>query len=366
MEVLMHTKVMGLRALCFGVLSLSALAVGLALSPLVGHSAENGSSPELKRFSKHELHMAVDFEVVVYAADELLAEKAIIAAFEKIAKLDDILSDYDSESELSRLSATAGGKDAVALSDDLFRVLAASQRVSVSSGGAFDVTVGPLTKLWRRARRQKELPTAERVAEARNAVGYQKLCLDLDRRTAILSSPGMRLDLGGIAKGFAVDEALKAIHKLGITRALVRGSGDIAAGDPPPGEKGWKVGLAPLDADAQPVHFISLANAAVSTSGDSRQHLIVDGRRYSHLIDPRIGTPVEGRSSVSVIAPTGMLADALASAVSVLGPEAGMALVEATDGAAALIVWQKDDSAEEPVTQKSKRFDSYAIDELHD
>lgn len=334
------------------------LALVTCLLLLVASRGMADDAMSLQRFARTELHMAVEFEVVLYAPDQAAADRAFAAAFDRIAKLNRVMSDYDAESELSRLSASAGSGRPVSLSDDLFAILTASKHLSATSDGAFDVTVGPLTKLWRRARRQRELPSDERIAEARAAVGDKLLELNRDQQAATLLKAGMRLDLGGIAKGYAADGALQAIRETGITRALVRGSGDIVAGDPPPGKEGWKVGLAPLDAEATPERFISITNAAVSTSGDSRQHLVVDGKRYSHIIDPRTGTPVEGRSSVSVIAPTGILADSLASAVSVLGPEAGLKLVEATDGAAALIVSQPSDDVQ-PTTYTSKRFASF-------
>lgn len=331
----------------------------LALGLLAG-TCTISVADEMQRFAKTEFHMAVDFEVVLYAQDEAAANLAFAAAFARIAELNRKLSDYDPESELSRLSARAGDKQLIPLSDDLFAVLRASQRMSEASGGAFDVTVGPLTKLWRRARRQRELPSAERVHEASAAVGHQRLKLDQQTKSAILELPAMRLDLGGIAKGYAVDEALTAIRKVGIQQALVRGSGDIAAADPPPGEKGWKIGLAPLNPDDPPLHFVWLANAAVSTSGDARQHLVVDGRRYSHLIDPRSGAPVEGRSSVTILAPNGLVADSLASAVSVLGLDKGLELVEQTPGAAALLVWEQ--TGGEPRVVRSNRFPTYEIE----
>ena len=163
----------------------------------------------------------------------------------------------------------------------------------------------------------------------------------------------MRLDAGGIAKGYAAEEALAKIRELGITRALVRASGDIAAGEAPPGEVGWKIGLAPLDPDQPPERFILLKNAAVSTSGDSRQHLVVEGKRYSHIIDPHTGYGIQGRSSVSVIAPRGIDADSIASAVSILGPEKGLRLVEDTPGAAALMIVEESGS---PKSYTSSRF----------
>jgi thiamine biosynthesis lipoprotein len=289
----------------------------------------------LARYSRSEVHMGVVFEVVLYAGDAAEADAALSKAMARIATLDNLLSDYDPESELSKLSETStvqGGPPAaefpaVKLSDELWTVLSVSQELSSASDGAFDVTIGPLTKLWRRARRWKELPETEPLAAARASVGYQFLKLDPQACTARLQKPNMRLDLGGVAKGYAADEAVRSVVGCGCSRVLVRASGDIAAADPPPGQQGWKVGIAPLNPDDPPTRFIELAHKAVSTSGDARQHLIVNGRRYSHIIDPRSGTPVSGRSSVSVIAPRGILADGLATAASVLGPEKALALV---------------------------------------
>lgn len=310
-------------------------------------------SAGLSRFRQTGIHMGVEFEVELFAADEQQATAAMKAAFACIAALDKTMSDYDPASELSRLSesSTAPGitppnppptARPIELSDNLWRVLEYSHELSRQSDGAFDVTIGPLTKLWRRARRQKELPSDERLAEAQAAVGYKHLKLDRAAHTAQLLRPNMRLDLGGIAKGLAADEALAEIKKAGISRALVRASGDIAVGDPPPGEAGWRIGIAPLDADVPPTRFVRLANRAISTSGDARQHLVVAGRRYSHIIDPRTGQGVAGRSSVSVIAPRGMQADGVATAVSVLGPEKGLALVAKIPDVELLMVYEDE------------------------
>jgi len=308
----------------------------------------------LRRFRQTGIHMGVEFEVELYTADDQQATAAIRAAFARIAALDRAMSDYDAASELSRLSETStvppgttslnppATARPIELSADLWRVLEYSQALSRQSDGAFDVTIGPLTKLWRRARRQKELPSDERLAEARGAVGHQFLKLDRVAHTAQLLRPNMRLDLGGVAKGLAADEALAEIKKAGISRALVRASGDIAVGDPPPGEAGWRIGIAPLDPDDPPQKFVQLANRAISTSGDARQHLVVAGRRYSHIIDPRTGAGVTGQSSVSVIAPRGMQADGLATAVSVLGPEKGLALVAGIPDVELLIVYEDE------------------------
>jgi thiamine biosynthesis lipoprotein len=246
------------------------------------------------------------------------------------------------------------------LSDDLWQVLDYSHQLSQQTDGAFDVTIGPLSKLWRRARRQNELPAAERIAEARASVGHQFLRLDRERKTAQLLRANMRLDLGGVAKGLAADEGLAAIKACGITQALVRASGDIAVGDPPPGQPGWRIAIAPLDPDDPPTRFVRLANAAISTSGDSRQHLVVNGKRYSHIIDPRTGFGISGRTSVSVIAPRGMQADGLDTAISVLGPERGLDLLEKFKDVALLSV-HRDDSG----VQREVRSQGFAKWEEH-
>ncbi len=333
------------RLACIGLLWI-AIAAGLDSRP-----ASADETRPLRRYRQAALQMGVEFEVELFAPGDPEASQAMTAAFARIAALDKALSDYDPASELSQLSETSAvppGADltnppatakAVPLSDDVWRVLRYSQDLSRQTDGAFDVTIGPLTKLWRRARRQKELPADDRLADARAAVGFQFLKLDETAHTAQLLRPSMRLDLGGIAKGYAADEALAAIQKCGITRALVRASGDIAVGDPPPDQTGWKIGIAPLNPDDEPTRFVRLANRAISTSGDSRQHLVVGGKRYSHIIDPRTGIGVSGRSSVSVIARTGMEADGVATAVSVLGGEQGVALVrQRTDVELLLIV----------------------------
>lgn len=298
--------------------------------------------------------MGLPFRIVLYASDAGAAKTASDAAFARIAQLNDILSDYDTDSELSRLSRSAGEGLAVKLSDDLWFVLERAQVLAARSDGAFDVTVGPYVSHWRKARREKKLPEPRRLAEAGAAVGWRKLRLDSRVRTATLLAPDMRLDLGGIAKGYAVDEALKVLRAYGITRALVAGGGDLAASGPPPGKRGWRIEVAPLDVtNAPPARFVSLAHAALATSGDVFQRLEIAAQRYSHIVDPRTGLGLTDHSLVTVIARDCTTADTLATAVSVLGPERGLKLVETTPGAAAHWV-RKPGSAIE--TGESKGF----------
>ncbi|HEX5447299.1 MAG TPA: FAD:protein FMN transferase [Pirellulales bacterium] len=317
------------------------------------------SEVELHRFQFQQTHMGAPVKITLYASDERSANQAAEAAFARFAQLDQIMSDYKPDSELSRLSGTAGSGQAVEVSDDLWNVLNRSRQVSEASEGAFDITVGPYVRLWRRARRSKEFPPEQRLAEARRAVGHQHLRLDGQRHTAQLLAPGMRLDLGGIAAGYAVDEALAVLAANGVKRALIDASGDIGAGDAPPGEQGWKIGIAPLDPAGPPSRYVVLCNAAVTTSGDAFQHVVIGGRRYSHIVDPRTGLGLTEPSSVCVVAADCITADSLATAVSVMGPRRGLDLIERTPRAAALIVREVNSRVE---THTSKRLSEYELD----
>jgi thiamine biosynthesis lipoprotein len=246
------------------------------------------------------------------------------------------MSDYRETSELMALCQQAGGPP-VSVSEDLFRILSRSQELARLTGGAFDVTVGPVARLWRRARRTGELPDPQRLARARELVGDDKLHLDEKTRSVRLEKSGMLLDLGGIAKGYAADEAISVLQRHGIRRALVAAGGDLVASDPPPGASGWAVAIASLAATEEaPARHLSLRRMAVSTSGDAEQYVEIHGVRYSHIVDPRTGLGVTGRTSVTVVARNGTTSDALATAASVLGPERGLELINSLSGVAAL------------------------------
>ncbi len=309
--------------------------------------------PGLRRFQFTQTEMAVPIRIVFYAPDAQTANGAAQAAYARIHELNGILSDYDPKSELRRLSSASSGGNAIHASDDLWRVLGPALTLSERSDGAFDVTVGPVVRLWRRARRREHLPSPDRLGEARKLVGYKKVKLDAKHQTVELLKPNMRLDLGGIAKGYAVDEALKVLEKREISRVLIDAGGDIRLGDPPPGKPGWVIGIARLEPDAPPSQYLSLARTAVATSGDAWQYVEIDGRRYSHIVDPRTGLGLTDHGSVTVIAPDCITADSLASAVSVLGPEKGLKLIEATPQAATFIVRAPDGKLE---THESARW----------
>lgn len=291
----------------------------------------------LTRFEFSEPHMGTTFTVVLYAGDAGQAARAAGAAFARIAELDARLTDYRDDSETMRITKEAVGR-AVRVSDDLFRVLAAAQAMSVRSGGAFDVTVGPLSHLWRRARRQSELPDPSGVAAARQVSGAALVRLDPAARSVSLARAGMRLDFGGIAKGYAADRALEMLGGARVERALVAAGGDIAVGEPPPGERGWRVAIAPFDSRTPAATAaLTLAHAGVSTSGDAEQWVEIGGVRYSHIFDPRSGQPLTGHRQATAVARDATTSDMLATTLCVLAWSDGLQLVENTPGSSAMI-----------------------------
>lgn len=310
------------------------LRAGLAASLLAGCIVP--SEAPLARFEFTEPHMGTPCRVAFYARDAEEAERARRAAFAELAGVDERMSDYREESEVSLLSRRSGGGP-IPVSEPLFQVLSAAQRFSQLSGGAFDVTVGPVVHLWRKARREARLPDPRELREALERTGWRKLVLDPAARTARLERPGMLLDLGGIAKGHACDRALEALARLGIRRAMVDTGGGMAIGDPPPGRAGWRIQVADRSEKV-----LVLARCGVATSGDWERYVEIDGVRYSHIVDPSTGLGLTNRILVTVVAPDGMSADALSTALSVLGPQRGLRLAEDLPGVEAWMRWREN------------------------
>jgi thiamine biosynthesis lipoprotein len=278
----------------------------------------------LSRFQFAEVHMGMRVTVTLYAPDQARAEAGARAAFSRIAALDAMLSDYRSDSELSRLSATHGAW--VPVSPELFAVLSRAIDIARATDGAFDPTIGPLTLVWREARRTSRVPDAAVIEQARARVGWQFVQLDTSRQAVRLDRAGMRLDLGGIAKGFILQEGLAALDALGLRIALLDAGGDIVCGDAPPGLPGWRIDTPGAD-DAFAARASRLTRAALAASGPAAQFLDANGVRYSHVIDPRTGWGVTSPREVRVIAPDAATADALATALGVLAPAAARAVL---------------------------------------
>ncbi|MDQ6700200.1 MAG: FAD:protein FMN transferase [Acidobacteriota bacterium] len=300
------------------------------------------TAADARRFEAAEPHMGTLFRITIYADDGEQARSAFRAAFDRVKQLDQVLSDYKPDSELMQVCRLAFAKP-IAVSPDLFTVLESAQRLAKETDGAFDITLGPVIRLWREARARKRLPAPEEIEKALRSCGYKKLALDTSGKTVRLLVPDMQIDLGAIAKGYAADQALKVLRGIGFERALIAASGDIAMSGAPPGTGGWRVGIDCPDASAGEFSkVLTLRNAAVSTSGDTEQYLESGGIRYSHIIDPRTGMGLTERVCVSVVATAGMEADSLATAVSVLaarnGDQAALKLMDHHPAASARIV----------------------------
>ena len=260
--------------------------------------------------------MGVPVRIVAYGT-EREARRAADAAFARAATLDRKMSDYNPESELRRATRRAGRW--VPISADLVAVLARSVEVARRSDGAFDPTVGPVVLLWRDARRLGRLPDSAALESARTLVSWRMLHLDTTRSRIRLQRAGMRLDLGGIAKGYVVQQMLIELRRHGVRRALVEAGGDIAVGDAPPGRHGWHVAT-PGASAAVAARATRLVNRFVSTSGPTEQFVVIAGVRYSHVVDPRTGQALRSANLATVIADDGALADALSTALTVLEP----------------------------------------------
>lgn len=257
--------------------------------------------------------MGTTFKITTYASDRELANKAAEESFAAAERINAVASDYIADSELLSFSKLPHGK-AHPVSETLFPLLLQAQYFAGKTEGRFDPTLGPLTKLWRESRRRKTLPDAEALTKALAASGHEKLILDEKNRTLTFTVPGMRLDLGGIAKGQAADAMLAVFKKHGLTRTSITCGGDVRVGDPPPGKTHWTIAVK-TTGEAKPP--LELANAAVSTSGDLHQFIEIAGKRYSHIIDPHTGLGLTEARTATVTAPTAAESDAMATAACV-------------------------------------------------
>lgn len=302
---------------------------------LVGASSPScARKGPVKVDSGHQLVMGTFARVVVIAESRDAGLACIRAAMAEIRKVDELMSDYRSDSEISLVNKKAS-EEPVPVSEPTYEVLKRSVEFSRLTDGAFDVTVGPLMDLFHNAQKGATAPTAEQIAEAKSKVGFENLKLDPENRTVQFAVEGMRLDLGGIAKGHAIDRAIEAARHSGALGAMVDIGGDIRCfGSPPEGREHWLIAV--QDPNRPPEEFggggllltLKVNDVAVTTSGDYQQYVMIGGKRLSHIMDRKTGTSAEGLSSVTIIAENATDADALATSVSVMGPQKGLALIE--------------------------------------
>lgn len=300
-------------------LLLCLLAVVVPLAP--------ASEPGLHLVRRAHYIMGTVFEIEAYGQDAEGTAAAVEEAFAAIRRADEILSDYRDDSELSRLNRD-GAKGFVPLSAELFAVLRQSVEYARLTDSAFDVTVGPAVDAWRQASQEGRLPDDRERSHWLSRVGYSRLRLDESQRAARFDRPGMRVDLGAIGKGWAVDRAAEILRQRGVERALISaGTSSIYALGAPPGQLAWKVAIRHPRREEDLLALVLLRDESLSTSASYEQTHEVAGKAYSHILDPRTGWPVDAMWSSTVIAPAAAESDALSTAAFVLGLERAEAML---------------------------------------
>lgn len=278
-----------------------------------------GARGELIRYEDSRVSMACVYSIVVYGEDEGSLRQIVNEAFDEVDRIDRLMSHYKPASPLSRLNRDAA-RGPMQVEPELFDFIAECLRYSRESDGAFDITVGPLMKAWGFFRGEGRMPSAAELAAARGAIGYQHVVLNAAERTIRFARAGIELDLGGIAKGYAVDSVIALLKRRGITRALVSAGGSTIYGlGAPPGNDAWKVKLEDPLGQGKVATTVRLNDQALSVSGNYEKFFELAGVRYSHVMDPRAGWPVQGVLSVAVITNNGTAGDALDNAFYVAG-----------------------------------------------
>jgi thiamine biosynthesis lipoprotein ApbE len=319
-----------------------------------GYEDGTGQKQELKLFKKASLSMGTVFEATIYAPDKYVAEKTFNDVFQEINRLDYLMSNYKKESVLSELNKNASAEPANC-NKELASVIEQSLQYSDITDGAFDITIGPLMKKWGFFKKKGRIPGKEELESVLESVSYKNIIIEEKTikslaknpgtvKTVFFKNPDTRIDLGGIGKGYAVDRAVSVLKQNGISSALINFAGNIYTFGTPPGKESWVIGLQHPRESEGLLGTFEIKDKAVSTSGDYEKFFTIEGKRYSHIIDPRTGNPVKGIVSVTIVTGNATRADALSTGVFVLGLEKGMDLIEQLPDVEGIIVYENADS----------------------
>jgi len=312
-------------------------------------------SAQLKRFEFSENKMGSSFNIIFYHTDSAEAISLAKKCFLIVDSLNNIFSDYSSESEVGKLALQTNQTD-IKVSDELFSMIIRSKDAWERSGKTFDIFIGAFTQLWRKAKKENRFPSEAEIKAAKDLTGFKDLIINERSKTISFKKTGIRFDFGGIVPGYAAQRVIDFLKTKNINIALVDASGDIVMGDAPPGKDGWTIGInLPENENEIWDKKLELKNFAVSTSGDVYRYTIHNGKRYSHIIDPKTGYGVTSQRNVTVITKYGADADWLATACSILSIKKALALAK-KEHAAILIATLKD---EKITIYKSKSFDKY-------
>ncbi len=283
-----------------------------------------------------QMHMGTLVTVTGVAPTDAVAQEAVTAAFREIHRLEELLSTWIPASELSRVNAAAG-RDAITLSAETFELLTRSMEITELTEGGFNIAVGPAVEAWSVTERMR-VPSKDELNQLKAIVYPAQIRLDERARTVFLSKPGMRIDVGGIGKGFAADRAVAVMQAAGATAGVVALSGDIKTFGRFPDGARFRFGIRHPRKEGVILATLDMENEAISTAGDYERYFERDGVRYHHILDPATLEPARQCQGVTVIASEGTLADGLDTGIFVMGPERGMALVERLEGVEAVIV----------------------------
>lgn len=279
--------------------------------------------------------MGTVIEITLIGEDEEKTRKSALQAFQEIKRIETLMSPWVDSGDVFRINRLAG-KEWGKVSQETFEVIKKAQEISELSEGAFDVTIDPLAQLWRKARERRIPPSKGDVKRYLDLVKFRNVMVNREGMV-FLKKGGMAIDLGGIAKGYAVDKTFEFLKSLGYNNLIVNAGGDLKAGGMKFGQP-WTIGIQDPRNPEKIMARISISDAAVATSGDYEKFFIHGDRRYHHILNPRNGFPAEGCQSVTILCKDGMTADALATAVFVLGPEKGYSLCQKMEGVDCLIV----------------------------
>ncbi|MGB9629428.1 MAG: FAD:protein FMN transferase [Thermodesulfobacteriota bacterium] len=286
-------------------------------------------------FSFHQVLMGTMVGVTLIGKDRGMAEKAALQAFQEIRRIEQLMSPWIDRSDVFRINQSAG-RQWVHVSSETLYVITKSIEMSKRSDGGFDITVGPLIEIWRKARGKGVPPSEEELKRSLDLVGYSNILIDPGGKV-FLKKEGMSIDLGGIAKGYAVDRAFEILKRLGYRNLIVNAGGDLRLEGTKFGQP-WSIGIQDPRKPEKIIARISLTKGALATSGDYEKYFIYQGKRYHHILNPRDGLPAEGCQSVSVLTKEGIIADAMATAVFVLGPKKGYSLCDSMERINCLII----------------------------
>lgn len=278
------------------------------------------------------------FEISVVADEELWANECIDEAIEEIRRIEKLLTTYDESSETNLINRNAG-IEPVKVSKEIFDLIERSKKISHITQGSFDITYGSIDKkLWNFDQSMTSLPDPETAKQSVRLINYKNVILDEEKRTVFLKEKGMRIGFGGIAKGYAADMAKILLIQKGIKSGIVNAAGDLTAWGCHPNGKPWTIGIADPQGAQHSFSHLEITNTSIATSGNYEKFVMIDGKKYSHTINPKTGLPVSGIKSVTIISPNAEIADAMATPVMVMGIKTGLDLINQIKGLACIIV----------------------------